>query len=245
MIRRLFSPKWILIHTGVISLVVLMANLGLWQLNRLDQKKLFNSVVSNRTTQPVAEISQILTSSVKVQDVEWRRVLVKGTYVQGSVISIINRSQDGSAGFDTAASFETTDGKLLLVNRGFVPLAMQAPMPPVGEVTLIGYLHQSQKKTGIAPADLSGAEITEFQRFDIDRITMNWDRPTYAMYLQLLEESPSSNSQWPAIVPLPALDEGPHLSYAFQWFFFCLVALTAWVVVIRRRLSATSSSVQE
>ncbi len=240
MMRRLFSPKWVLIHTGVIGLVVLMANLGLWQLNRLEEKKAFNTVVSTRTTEPVDSLAHVLTPQTQPADVEWRRVSVTGTYVATSAITIINRSQNGSAGFNSALAFQTADGKLLLVNRGFIPLAMKTPTPPQGQLTVVGYLHRTQLRSGIAPADLSGADVREFQRFDINRISTTWQGPVYSMYLQLLKESPSPNSQWPASVALPTLDEGSHLSYAFQWFFFCLVALAAWVVVIRRRLAMTT-----
>ncbi len=34
--------------------------------------------------------------------------------------------------------------------------------------------------------------------------------------------------------PLPVLGEGPHLSYAIQWFFFAAVALSAIVVLVRQ-----------
>ena len=58
------------------------------------------------------------------------------------------------------------------------------------------------------------------------------------MYVQLTGETPATIMEWPAPVAFPELSEGPHKSYAIQWFFFCLVALTAWVVVTRRKWRA-------
>jgi cytochrome oxidase assembly protein ShyY1 len=60
------------------------------------------------------------------------------------------------------------------------------------------------------------------------------------MFLQLIEETPSTNQDLPQHVALPELSEGPHLSYAVQWFIFTTIALTAWVVVVRRRLRDTA-----
>jgi surfeit locus 1 family protein len=37
-----------------------------------------------------------------------------------------------------------------------------------------------------------------------------------------------------AIAPLPALDAGPHLSYAIQWFAFATIALVGGGILARR-----------
>jgi len=38
----------------------------------------------------------------------------------------------------------------------------------------------------------------------------------------------------PRPVPLPTLDEGPHLSYAGQWLLFTLLAGLGWGALVRR-----------
>ena len=40
----------------------------------------------------------------------------------------------------------------------------------------------------------------------------------------------------PVPVLEPTLDEGPHLSYAMQWFIFAAAALVGWVLAIRRSI---------
>ena len=61
------------------------------------------------------------------------------------------------------------------------------------------------------------------------------------MFVQVIEENPTTAGPWPSVVGLPALGEGSHLSYAFQWAFFSLVSLTGWIVVIRRKWLAGSN----
>ncbi|NIR40461.1 MAG: SURF1 family protein, partial [Actinobacteria bacterium] len=40
----------------------------------------------------------------------------------------------------------------------------------------------------------------------------------------------------PIPVPPASLDEGPHLSYAFQWFFFSVGTVVAYGLILRRQL---------
>jgi cytochrome oxidase assembly protein ShyY1 len=121
---------------------------------------------------------------------------------------------------------------------------MAPPAAPSGEIEIIGYLRASQTRSALGPIDSKEVGNTEFQRFDVPLISAHVGKTIEPMFLQLIQESPAGDSQWPAKVALPPLDEGTHLSYAFQWFFFCLVALTAWVVVVRRKILQANASVQ-
>lgn len=222
-----------------------MLNLGFWQLNRLDEKKNFNSVLRSHTSTPVQTLDQAVPTKWNPVENEWIRVSITGSYDPSKAVTIINRSQDGSAGYDTAVPFTSISNRTILVNRGFVPLAMPVPAARNGQLEIIGYLRASQSRSALGPIDSTDASNTEFQRFDVPLISEHVGRTIEPMFLQLITESPTSDSPWPAKVPLPGLDNGPHLSYAFQWFFFCLVAFTAWVVVIRRKLSQVTALAQE
>ena len=240
-VRRLFTPKWILIHIGVALLIALMMNLGFWQLSRLDEKKSFNALLRSHTNAPIVQLSEVPLQSTK--EYEWRRVSVAGTYVMDKAVTIINRSQNGTAGYDSLVPLQLEGGKILFVNRGFIPLATPVSPAPTGPVTVVGYIRAPQTRSGLGPVDSSDVNNTEFQRFDIEligkRIT---NASVIPVFLQRISEEPASTSQWPATVELPTLDNGPHLSYAVQWFFFCAVAATAWVVVVRRRLRQSDIS---
>ena len=39
----------------------------------------------------------------------------------------------------------------------------------------------------------------------------------------------------PAPVPVPTMDEGPHFSYAVQWFIFSTVAVVGYPLILRKR----------
>ena len=244
MVRKLLSPRWILIHVGVASLIFLMLNLGFWQLNRLDEKRKFNSVLSTHSSTPVQSLDEAVPAKWNKATSEWLRVSVTGSYDFSKAVTIINRSQDGTAGYNSVVPFTSTNNRTILVNRGFVPLVMEAPVAPTGEIEIIGYLRASQSRSALGPIDSTEAGNTEFQRFDIPLISAHFGKTIEPMFLQLITESPAGESRWPAKVALPPLDEGTHMSYALQWFFFCLVAFTAWVVVIRRKITQVNALTQ-
>ena len=221
-----------------------MLNLGFWQLNRLDEKRKFNSVLSTHSSTPVQSLNEAVPAKWNKATSEWLRVSVTGSYDFSKAVTIINRSQDGTAGYNSVVPFTSTNNRTILVNRGFVPLVMEAPVAPTGEIEIIGYLRASQSRSALGPIDSTEAGNTEFQRFDIPLISAHVGKTIEPMFLQLITESPAGESQWPAKVALPPLDEGTHMSYALQWFFFCLVAFTAWVVVIRRKITQVNALTQ-
>lgn len=217
-----------------------MTNLSLWQFHRLEDKKAFNSAVTARVAEPIAPYFS-LANTQSPADLEWRRVAITGTYDASKAVSIINRSQNGSAGYDALVPLNTEENTTILVNRGFAPLATAYPVVPSGQVTVIGYLRVSQTRSGLGLKDSTSLQTTEFQRFDVPRIASQIKGDVAPMFLQLIQDSATDAQQWPAPVPLPPLDEGSHLSYAVQWIFFSFVALTAWVFVVRKKLKDSTT----
>ncbi len=237
MVRKLFTPRWILIHLGVALLIFTMINLGLWQLRRLDEKRTLNKAVATRSELPI----QNLTANNVSQIQEWQRVKVDGEYLTNKPVTIINRSTDGAAGYDSVVPLRTSAGIIVLVNRGFVPLATRNPQAPTGTISVVGYARPSQTRGALGAIDSTDPANTEFQRFDIPLIMKHVGEKPAPLYIQLIKESPNNNQSFPAHVALPKPSEGPHLSYAVQWFFFSATALTAWAVVVRRRLRQSTN----
>lgn len=242
MLRRVLGPKWIVLHVTVLVAVLVMVNLGLWQLNRLDERRAFNAAVSARTVEPVTDLAELVPDrggepgDARWRDLEWRRVRVRGSYDAAGAVTIVNRSTGGTAGVDSLLPFRFGDGRVVLVNRGFIPLALDVPGAPAGDMEVVGYLRVTQTRSALGAIDSSDPSATEFQRVDIARLSEQIQGTMSPMWIQLAEQTPAPSAPWPAPVPLPELSEGPHLSYAGQWFFFCLVALVGWAIVVRRGL---------
>jgi cytochrome oxidase assembly protein ShyY1 len=152
------------------------------------------------------------------------------------IVTVINRSQNGAAGYDVLVAFRTTTNQTFLVNKGFMQLSMPLPTLRTTPLTVLGYIRDTQSRGTLGAIDSTDAAVREFQRFDIPLIAERLGVDTPPLFVQLRNELPAPTEQWPAPVSLPELNEGTHLSYAVQWFFFALTALVAWVVVVRRKM---------
>jgi cytochrome oxidase assembly protein ShyY1 len=238
MYRFLFRPKWLLFHLGVLLLVVLMVNLGLWQLRRLDQRKDFNAEVRSHETAPERPVGEVLPvgTTPDAKSLQWYQVTATGTYLTDRQVLVVNVSQDGAPGVDPVVPLQLDDGRLLLVNRGFVVNGMDVPPPPSGEVTIVGRLRPSQKRATGALSDPADGVLTEVHRVDINRLQMQLDAPVLPMYVDLLRSDPPEPSDVIVPVAAPELTNGPHLGYAVQWAIFSLAVIVGWVLAVRRSI---------
>lgn len=233
--RFLLRPRWLLFHAIVALGVVGMVLLGFWQRSRLEERRAFNAVVEARAAEPTEPVEEVVGPAGQEADpasIDWRGVTAVGTYLPDEQVIVVNRSQGGRAGVNVVTPLELADGRLLLVNRGFVPASGTAiPPPPDGTVEVAGRLRQSQTRGFGGLSDPEG-ELTEVQRIDIDRLAQQLPAAPLPVYLDLVDP----DQQSPVPVPAPAVDEGPHLSYMLQWWFFAGCAAVGWVVAVRRSI---------
>lgn len=241
MYRFLLRPKWIGFHLLCIALIVAMVNLGFWQLRRLDEKRTFNDRVKATTNQPVAPYTEVvagLQQGMSTTDIEYRRVEVAGTYT-GRQFEVVNVSQGGESGHDQVAALQLDDGTLLLVNRGFAPGAVALPALPEGKVDVVGRIRRSKKPGTGQTADDGSQHLTEIRRVDLGVLGQQFDQQLQPVYVELLLEGGKEvNSLAP--IAFPTLDEGPHLSYAIQWFTFSVCVVVGWVLAVRRSVNERS-----
>jgi len=207
-------------------------NLGFWQLRRLDERRAANREVSSRTA---AEVATIKDLPADPQAAQWRRVTVAGTWDPTGQILIRNRSLDGQPGLHVVTPLTDRAGHAVLVNRGFIPLADEAhpPAPATAPVTVVGRVRVSQERGSLGPRDPATGDLATLNRVDVARIQQQTEVTLAPFYLELITEDPASAAA-PAPLPLPGLDEGPHLSYAIQWFIFTACAAAGWVLVVRK-----------
>jgi surfeit locus 1 family protein len=239
MYRFLLRPKWIVFHLLVIGAVVLMVNLGFWQLRRLDERKDFNRDVSSRIEQVAVPLADLVPRGTgpdagELADVEWRPVTFGGRYLTGEDVLAYNRSQGGIAGVDVLTPMELDDGRIVIVNRGFVPQAEVAAPAPDGDVMVTGRLRRSEgHRRGLATDEAEG-ELDEIRRIDVQRLAPQLPGDVVPMYVELTASDPAEVTPYPVVVEAPELGERNHLSYAVQWFIFSLCAIAGWVFAVRK-----------
>ena len=233
MYRFLLRPAWIAFHLLVIAAIVVMINLGFWQLRRLDERREFNAAVEQRSeAAPVALVDLLADPGFVPDTAEWRPVTVDGEWLDDQLL-VFNRSQGGIAG-DNVLSTLVDDDLTVLVNRGFVPLDGDLPEPPDGRVEVLGRVRASQSRQLGGLTDEHGEVITEVRRINIDELAPQLPGNVAPVYLDLIAADPPLGPDDPVPVPAPELSEGNHLSYAFQWFIFSVCVVVGWALAVRR-----------
>ncbi len=237
-------PRFILFTVLMAGLVVLMVNLAFWQLRRLHERQSANATITQHVAEAPVPIGDVLRASTTAADAdaaEWRSVAATGTYDPADQVLIRNRSLDSNAGYHVVTPLRLAGGSAVLVNRGWIPLEQQSeqlptiPPPPTGVVTVTGRVRASQHKGRFfSPTDPPDGRLTQLYRVDVPRISEQVPYPLVPAYLELQSTDPPVVGAQPELIALPGLDDGPHLSYAVQWFFFSCCAMAGWILAVRR-----------
>ena len=241
--RFALRPLWILSHLFVLALVVAMLAAGFWQLSRLQEKKDRNARVAARTSQPVVDVTTLVKPGAfgAVDDLEYRMVTATGEYLSGQEVIVRSRSNDGAPGSWVLTPLRLADGDAVVVNRGWisnsgqfeaVPAAFAAPSGPV---TVTGLVRETETRGSFGATDPEGETVTNLARADIARLDEQVPEDLLPLYIQLEQQDPAVTQADPSPVPVPVPDEGPHLSYAVQWFIFTTVALIGYPMILIRK----------
>ena len=143
--RFLLRPGWLLTHVLVLVAVVVMVNLGFWQLSRLDEKRDRNDLVVARQDEPAVPVEEVLSpesSEAEVEDLVYRPVTATGTYLVEEQVLVRNRSYEGAPGSWVLTPLLLDDGTAVVVSRGWVPIEsdLDRSAPPTGEDTVEGFV---------------------------------------------------------------------------------------------------------
>lgn len=240
----LLQPRWLVAHVIILAIVATFPLLGLWQLDRWDVERDLKARIEARIDGPPAPLSEVLdadTPASSLPDLEFQPVVTTGTYVTDEEVAHRNRALEGQAGFDWLTPLRLDDGTAILVRRGFVPPTTVAggdptpAPPPIGQVTVEGWLEQSGRQPGFGPRDLGDDPLALVFHADIERIGQHTSDPLLPMVLHLRTQEPAQDGVLPVAQPVPDIDTSQNLSYAVQWFTFTLIAAIGYVIVLRRK----------
>lgn len=234
--RRLLQPKWLVAHAVVMTMAVVFVFLGLWQLNRHQERVAQNEIGEQRLGATATELGELLETSEDLETLEFRRVEVTGEYAPEREVLIRSQVHLGTAGFHVVTPLVGESGESVLVNRGWVPLNMDRPpveaSPPSGVVTVEGWVELTEERPPLGPEDPPDGELAILSRIDIDRIAQQLSVDVAPVYVVR-----EVGGEPPILVRPPAFDDqGPHLAYAIQWFGFAIVGLVGYYFLARRRL---------
>ncbi|HEY2376959.1 MAG TPA: SURF1 family protein [Gemmatimonadaceae bacterium] len=210
--------------------------LGFWQLSRLAQRRARNSVVSARLAEPMVPLTSLHADSASVL----RRAMVSGTPDFDHEIVLAARSYEGSPGVYLFTPLRVAGSDTVtLVNRGWI----YAPDGASVDLTrwreagtrYVGYAELLPRGASNAPDGVLRRDARVARELNLVTVNSLLPYPVSPLYLvATAQDTTKPVAERVARLPAPALDEGPHLSYALQWFAFAAIALIGGAAVAVR-----------
>ena len=244
--RFAFTRRWAGYLALTIAFAILCVSLGTWQLaRRAEARAEIDRVESNWDAAPVP-IGDVLPELESFEsDDKWMPVELTGRYLPDAQLLVRNRPLDGTSGFEVLVPFELEDGTIFIVDRGWVPSGNEqdspdaVPPPPTGDVRVVVRL-KAGEPTVLGRSAPEGQVAT----VHLPEIAALLDEPTYTgAYGLLATEDPAAERPVAATKPIP--DEGPHLSYAFQWFVFALLGFIGLGFALRQEYRSVNADTPE
>lgn len=247
---ELLTGHWWLKHLLVLIVLIVLINLGLWQLRRLEERRALNQNIQAALSQPALPLRD---AQIDPEVFHFRRVAVTGIFDNANSIVLRNQLMGDTPGVHLVTPLRLSGSEqAVLIDRGWLPRptadlepADLIPYEVNSEVTLEGIAYRTQTRSGwLSPLDPPLREgqtrLVNWFRVDIDRIQTQVPYPLLPIFIKQL---PDSSTQ-PDTLPQPealTLTEGSHLGYALQWFSFAVILVITYGLFLRQQIQKSVS----
>lgn len=250
--RFALKPRWILSHLFVLVMVLGMARAGIWQWDRLQQRKDINARVEAVQQEEPAPVEGLADPGDfdEGRDLEYRPVTATGTYLADQSVLVDGADHKGAAGAWVLTPLQLDDGDVVIIKRGTIPNPGQLDAvpdsveTPTGEVTVVGLARPTETRPEVnlgftklhfERADPATGTLENLARTDLARLDQQIDGDVLPFYVSLRTQDPAVTDTEPLPPNAPDLSEGSHFSYTVQWFTFSIMTIVVYALILRRR----------
>jgi cytochrome oxidase assembly protein ShyY1 len=225
---------WFLIAT---LFAVACVFLSQWQFERRSQAVEKIQLIAKNYDRPPVPLDSVSVQDTFDPGLEWLPVEISGRFLSEDTVLVRNRPLNGQPGFLQLIPFELTSGELIAIEAGWLPTGNLSDSPDVNPLpsseiqTITGRIRPAEPTLGRdAPAgQIATINIESFiEKQDLAEPVIK------SFYLRL--DKSSINNDLPKALPRPAPNEGNHLSYAFQWILFAVLAFGALWFAVREEI---------
>ena len=217
--RPSYFRRWGMIITGIAGVVVLLS-LCIWQIQRLQWKEGVIATLEARLAEPPKALPKTFDPDLQ----EFSRVKIEGRFL-GELgkhgfadAPLLTSRKFVGPGYRIIQPFDLTDGRRIMVDRGFAPVetkneggAALRPTPaPNGDVEIIGALRW--------PEDSSDQAYGENDNVWTSRDLSAMAQLFGAEMVLVVAETSTAVGDWPKADPIRAVNvRNNHLEYAITW----------------------------
>ncbi len=236
LVQTMFSKKWLLTTILVFIGAAVCVRLGVWQFDRLEQRRAFNAQVEAMRAATPLNLNDEIPNDIETM--EWRKVVVAGEYDFENQTALRNQYYDNQLGYHLITPLRF-DGGAVWVNRGWIPAdADWRDFDETGEITVHGLIRLGQSKPAIggAPDALpeDGSKLEVWNNLDVQKMSAQIPYPILNIFIQ--PDVDKSDTTPPiAYQPEIELTEGSHFGYALQWFTFAIILFFGYPFYLKKQ----------
>jgi surfeit locus 1 family protein len=245
MLKTLFSRQWRVATILVVIAIGVQVGLAVWQLERLQERRVFNARVQLQLDQPPLTLEARMPGE-ELSAMEYRSVVVRGEFDFTQEVALRGQSWNGTLGARLLTPLRIAGSdRAVLVDRGWIPYEEtengrwpQYAQP--GEVVVRGQIRASRQQSGLGfrtdPTPVPGERLTAWNQANVAAIGTQMPYPLLPIYIQQAPDpDPDTVLPYAGLSPLD-LSEGSHLGYAGQWFVFAIVFAVGYPVFVHHQL---------
>ena len=217
---------------AMLAAVALFVMAGHWQQGRMREKEVLRAQLDAATNALPVPLAALPAAS-DWSTYRYRGIVATGEYDAHRQILIDNKVHGGRAGYDVVTPLKLADGRVVLVDRGWVAqgasrLTLPAVAPPEGSVTVRGRLNVPSSGYLELKAEVPTGPV--WQNLDPARFAA---LTGVAVLPVVVEQAPAGSSSDGLVRDWPAPDFGveKHWIYMMQWYAFAGLAVVVWLVL--------------
>ncbi|MDQ1206896.1 cytochrome oxidase assembly protein ShyY1 [Microbacterium sp. SORGH_AS 862] len=233
--RRDTALRWAAYVGVAIAFAIACVFLSNWQFARNDERAAQLALVERNYDAAAVPLDELLPGDQLDPESEWHPVVVTGEYVPEQQVVVRNRPHGGTSAFEVLTPLRASDGRVLIVDRGWIPPAESGdgpaliPAPPSGTVSVVVRLRAPEA----LPNSGRTAPAGQVPTINLPLVAETTGSATLtSAYGVLVSEDPPV-SDMPYALAAPSEDPGPHLSYAIQWILFAVMGFVFIGYIIR------------
>ena len=218
----------------------IFVRLGFWQLHRLHERRAYNALVISRLDSAAVDARALPRDTALAR---FRRVRVAGVPDYDHQLLWAARSYKGSPGVNLLTPVRIAGSDTaVIVDRGWVYAPDGATVDEAKwrerDTVFEGFAEPLPSKGGAAYSE----RPRTLARLSVAVVAKALPYPVAPVYVVELGDSAIAPDRI-ARLTIPPLDEGPHMSYAIQWFSFAVIALAGAGIAVARRDKADTPGV--
>lgn len=239
----MFDRAWVRWSTYVAiaaAFAVACGFLSHWQFTRnADRSAQLRLVAENYDAAPSTLNAAISPAGDFDAAMQWHPVVVRGVYLLDRQLVVRNRPHGGTSAFEVLTPLRLDDGRVLVVDRGWIGPARSGdgpdavPDPATGPVDVVVRMLPGEA----LPSSGRSAPAGQVPTIHLPLVAESVGPGTItSAYGRMVSEEPAA-AITPSPLDRPSEDPGPHLSYAVQWILFAVMGFVFIGYIIRTELA--------